>query len=140
MIWSPINFTIWRLWSLILNCALMALSWMYLIWCEGRWLDLNLNWKKIPILIWKSRNELDFWGSKGALLDLEMTLYFDRVSVEFFSLSFCLLFLIWEAFIYKQLNSIWFEIFSQHLLRVNYEFNLIFHLIRTFYISLFFWH
>ena len=81
------------LWSLILNHALMSSSWMsswtYLIWCEGRWLDLDLNWRKIPILILKSRNELGFLGSKDALLDLEMTLYFDKVSIGFFSLSFC---------------------------------------------------
>ena len=55
---------------------------------EGRWLDLELNWRKISTLIWRSRNEPWFWGSKGALLDLETTLYFGRVSVEFFSLSF----------------------------------------------------
>ena len=82
------------LWNLILNCALMSPSWMsswtYLIWCESRWLDLDWNWRKIPTLIWKIRNELDFWGSKGALLDLEMTLYFGKVSVGFFSLSFSL--------------------------------------------------
>ena len=27
---------------------------------EGHWLDLDLNWRKIPTLIWKSGNELDF--------------------------------------------------------------------------------
>ena len=107
---------------------------------ECRWFDLDLNWRKTPTLIWRSRNEVDFWGSKGALLDLEMTLYFDRMSVGFFSLNFCHIFLIWEASIYKQPNSIWFWIFFQHLLRVNYEFNLVFHLIRAFHMSLFFWH
>ena len=107
----------------------MSPSWIssrtYLIWCKGRWLDLDLNWRKIHTLIWKCRNELDFWGSKCALLDLEMTLYFGRVSVGFFYLSFCHL-LIWEVSIYRQLNSIQFGIFSQHLLRINYEFGLSF--------------
>ena len=54
---------------------------------KGRWLDLELNWRKISTFIWKSRNEPWFWGRKGVFLDLEMTLYFDRVSVGFFSLS-----------------------------------------------------
>ena len=60
-------------------------SWTYLIWCEGRWFDLDLNWRKIPTLILKSRNELGFLGSKDALLDLEMTLYFDSVNRVFLS-------------------------------------------------------
>ena len=106
---------------------------------ESRWFDLELKWRKIPILIWRSRNKPWFWGSKGALSNLEMTLYFGRMLVGFFSLCFCLPFLIWQASIYMKLNSIWFRIFFQHLLRVNYEFNLVFHLIRTFYMSLFFW-
>ena len=55
---------------------------------KGCWLHLKLNWRKISTLIWRSRNEPWFWGSKGAFLDLEMTLYFGRVSVGFFSLSF----------------------------------------------------
>ena len=133
------------LWSLILNRALMPPSWMsnwtYLTWCEGLWLDLKLNWRKIPTLIWKSRNELDFLGSKGALLDLEMTLYFgsiNRVFLSKFLSSFFFFFFIWETSIYRQLNSIWFGIFSQHLLRVNYEFNFVFHLIRAFHMSFFF--
>ena len=58
---------------------------------EDHWLDLELNWRKISTLIWRSRNESWFWGSKDALLDLEMTLYFGRVSVGFFSLCFCLI-------------------------------------------------
>ena len=72
---------------------------------KGRWLNLELNWRKISTLIWRSRHESWFWGSNGALLDLEMTLYFGRVSVGFFSLSFSLFF-IWEAFIYRQLNGL----------------------------------
>ena len=72
---------------------------------EGRWFDLELNWRKLLALIWRSRNKPWFWGSKGALLDLEMTLYFGRVLVGFF-LSKFLHFLIWEAFIYRQLNGI----------------------------------
>ena len=55
---------------------------------EGRWLDLELNWRKLLALIWRSRNKPWFWWSKGALLDLEMTLYFGRVLVGFFSPSF----------------------------------------------------
>ena len=70
---------------------------------ECRWFDLDL--RKIPTLIWRSRNELNFWGSKGALLDLEMTLYFDRMLIVFFSLNFSI-FLIWKASIYKKLNDL----------------------------------
>ena len=141
LLWFDLQETLWSegLWSLILNRAFMPPSWMsnwtYLIWCEGLWLDLKLNWRKIPTLIRRIRNEPWFWESKGALLDLEMTLYFGRVSVGFFFPSF----LIWETSIYRQLNSIWFGIVSQHLLRINYEFNLVFHLIRTFHIGFFFW-
>ena len=98
------------LWSLILNCSLMSLSWMtswmYLIWCNGCWLDLDLNWRKISTLIWRSRNELDFWGSNDALLDLEMSLYFYKISIGFFSLNFCLPFLIWKPSIYWKLNDL----------------------------------
>ena len=91
LLWFDLQETLWSegLWSLILNRAFMPPSWMsnwtYLIWCEGLWLDLKLNWRKIPTLIWKSRNELDFWGSKGALLDLEMTLYFGSINRVFLS-------------------------------------------------------
>ena len=66
------------------------------------------------------------------------SLFWQSVSRVFLSLFLCP-FLIWEASICRQLNSVWFWIFSQHLLRVNYEFNLAFHLIRTFHMSLFFW-
>ena len=133
------------LWSLILNCSLMSpswmTSWMYLIWCNGCWLDLDLNWRKIPTLIWRSRNVLDFWGSKGAFFDLEITLYFDRMLVGLFSLNFYLL------ISYKKLlfigNLIAFDLeFSLNIyweLIMNYVFNLVFHLIRTFHMSLFFW-
>ena len=98
------------LWSLILNCSLMSpswmTSWMYLIWCNGCWLDLDFNGRKIPTLIWRSRNELDFWGSNDALLDLEMSLYFYKISIGFFSLNFCLPFLIWKPSIYRKLNDL----------------------------------
>ena len=98
------------LWSLILNCSLMSpswmTSWMYLIWCNGCWLDLDLNWRKISTLIWRRRNELDFWGSNDALLDLEMSLYFYKISIGFFSLNFCLPFLIWKPSIYRKLNDL----------------------------------
>ena len=93
MIRSPKNFTIWRAMKLDLELYFDVSKldvWLdvFEFWfdVEGRWLDLDLNWRKIPTLIWGSRNELDFWGSKGALLDLEMTLYFDRMSIVFFSL------------------------------------------------------
>ena len=142
LIWSPRNFMIWRVMKLDLELYFDVSKldvWLdvFEFWfgVEGRWLDLELNWRKIPTLIRRIRNEPWFWESKGALLDLEMTLYFGRVSVGFFSPSF----LIWETSIYRQLNSIWFGIVSQHLLRINYEFNLVFHLIRTFHIGFFFW-
>ena len=49
------------LWGLILNRALMSPSWMNswtcLIWCEGRWLNLKMNQRRIPTLTWRSRNK-----------------------------------------------------------------------------------
>ena len=112
LIWSPRNFMIQRAMKLDLESYFDVSEldvWLdvFEFWfvVESRWLDLELNWRKLPALIWRSRNEPWFWGSKGALLDLEMTLYFGRVLVGFFLFKF-LHFLIWEAFIYRQLNSI----------------------------------
>ena len=68
------------------------------------------------------------------------TLFWQNISRVFLSL-FVSHFLIWEVSIYRKFNSIWFEIFSQHLLKFNYELwiNFGFPLIRTFHMSLFFW-
>ena len=90
LIRSPSNFTIRRAMKLDLESYfdvskldvwLNELEFWFEV--EGHWLDLELNWRKISTLIWRSRNEPWFWGSTGALLDLEMTLYFGRVSVGF---------------------------------------------------------
>ena len=95
LIWSPRNFMIQRAMKLDLESYFDVSEldvWLdvFEFWfvVESRWLDLELNWRKLLALIWRSRNEPWFWGSKGAFLDLEMTLYFGRVSVGFFSLSF----------------------------------------------------
>ena len=68
------------------------------------------------------------------------TLFWQNISRVFLSL-FVSHFLIWEVSIYRKFNSIWFEIFSQHLLKFNYELwiNFGFPLIRTIHMSLFFW-
>ena len=95
LIRSPSNFTIWIAMKLDLESYFDVSKldvWLDVLefWfeVEGRWLDLKLNWRKISTLIWRSRNEPWFWGSKDALLDLEMTLHFGKVSIGFFSLSF----------------------------------------------------
>ena len=95
LIQSPSNFTIWRATKLDLESYFDVSKldvWLDVLefWfeVEGHWLDLELNWMKISTLIWRSRNEPWFWGNNGAFLDLEMTLYFGRVSVGFFSLNF----------------------------------------------------
>ena len=59
-------------------------------------------WWKILTLIWRSRNEPWFWGSCDALLDLEINLYFDRVSIGFFSLSVYLFFFFLFFFLYEK--------------------------------------
>ena len=145
LIRSPSNFTIRRAMKLDLESYFDVSKldvWLDVLefWfeVEGHWPDLKLNWRKISTLIWRSRNEPWFWESKGALLDLEITLYFGRVSVEFFSLSFSP----FSSYV-KPLfigNSIIFNLeFSLSIYwELNYEFNLVFHLIRTFYIGLFF--
>ena len=83
LIRSPSNFTIRRAMKLDLESYfdvskldvwLNELEFWFEV--EGHWLDLELNWRKISTLIWRSRNEPCFWGSKNALLDLEMILYF----------------------------------------------------------------
>ena len=95
LIQSPSNFTIRRVMKLDLESYFDVSKldvWLNVLefWfeVEGRWLDLKLNWRKISTLIWRSRNEPCFWGSKGALLDLKITLYFGRVSVGFFLSKF----------------------------------------------------
>ena len=92
LIQSPSNFTIRRAMKLDLESYFDVSKldvWLDVLefWfeVEGRWLDLELNWRKISTLIWRSRNEPWFWGSKGALLDLEMSLYFGSVSRVFLS-------------------------------------------------------
>ena len=114
LIQSPSNFTIRRAMKLDLKSCFNVSKldvWLDVLefWfeVEGHWLDLELNWMKISTLIWRSRNEPWFWGNKGAFLDLEMTLYFGRVSVGFFFLNFS--FFSYEkplAPIYRKLNSI----------------------------------
>ena len=95
LIQSPSNFTIWRATKLDLESYFDVSKldvWLDVLefWfeVEGRWFNLEPNWRKISTLIWRSRKELWFWGSKGALLDLEMTLYFGRVPVGFFLSKF----------------------------------------------------
>ena len=90
LIRSPSNFTIRKVMKLDLESYFDVSKldvWLNVLefWfeVEGCWLDLELNWRKISTFIWRSRNEPCFWGSKGALLDLKMTLYFGRVSVGF---------------------------------------------------------
>ena len=146
LIWSPSNFTIRRTMKLDLESYFDVSkldAWLDVLefWfeVEGHWPDLELNWRKISTLIWRSRNEPWFWESKGALLDLEITLYFGWVSVEFFSLSFSP----FSSYV-KPLfigNSIVLNLeFSLNIYwELNYEFNLVFHLIRTFHIDFFFW-
>jgi len=79
---------------------------------RGYWLDLELNQMEVEgkSLLWfkKVRMNLDFEGERVLLLDLEVTLYFDRVSVGF-SLEVFVIFLIWEASIYRRLNGFNFE-------------------------------
>ena len=88
-------------------------------------------------MIWRSRNRP--WWTMEFLWTLEMTLYFGRVSVLFF-LSKCLSFFSYEKPLFIG-NSIVFNLeFSLRIYwELNYEFNLVFHLIRTFPIGLFFW-
>ena len=122
-----------------------------MLWClqvewivEYAWFDamavgLISNWIKRESPLWFEKVGISLdeqWNSCELRDD---SLFWQSVSVVF-SLSVYPLFLIWDASIYWQFNNIWFGIFSQHLLRVNYEFNLVFHLIRAFHMSLFFWH
>ena len=122
-----------------------------MLWClqvewivEHAWFDamvigLISNWIKRESPLWFEEIGISLdeqWNSCELRDD---SLFWQSVSVVF-SLSVYPLFLIWDASIYWQFNNIWFGIFSQHLLRVNYEFNLVFHLIRAFHMSLFFWH
>ena len=79
---------------------------------RGYWLDLELNQMEVEgkSLLWfeEVRMNLDFEGARVLLLDLEVTLYFDRVLVGF-SLEVFVIFLIWEASIYRRLNGFNFE-------------------------------
>ena len=87
-------------------------------------------------MIWRSRNRP--WWTMEFLWTLEMTLYFGKVSVVFSLLVFS------PSSYEKPLfigNSIVFNLeFSLSIYwELNYEFYLVFYLIRTFHIGLFFW-
>ena len=129
LIQSPSNFTIQMAMKLDLESHFDVSKldvWLdvFEFWfeVEGRWLDLKLNWRKIFTLIWRSRNETWFWGSKGALFDLETTLYFGRVSVGFSSLSFSFFFSYEKPLFISDSIVFNLKFFPQHLLRVNYKF------------------
>ena len=120
----PRNFTIWRAMKFDLESCLDVSEldvWLDVFDLKSRAVDLisnKIEGKSLTTLIWRSSNDLDFDREQGCYFGpRDDSLFWQSVSRVFLSLFLCL-FLIWETSIYRQLNSIWFGIFSQLLLRI----------------------